>query len=126
MVVEWLDYKMRCEARYQEIENSKTNLKVDIANYITMRTLSMRVDMYLMNVVDWLNKYLCGSLSISSWFYSCGEKDICCFEEFWRLTFHFNYLKLKSIQIYRFVGLSVNDQTVVENIWKWISVVRCR
>ena len=34
-----LVYEMQCEAQFREIENSKINEKVNIVDYITMRTL---------------------------------------------------------------------------------------
>ena len=68
-----------------------------MAKFITTRTLSMYTNVFIKKAVDWSFNYLCDSLSIISWFYSCCKSHQWFEEigaELFMVFFHyFNYLK---------------------------------
>ena len=71
---------------------SKRNWKVDMTKFITTRTLSVSVNMFLKNVVDWSYNYLCDSLSLIRWIHSCSVKVMAIFFCY----IHFNYLEKRN------------------------------
>ena len=101
---------------------SKRNWKADMTKFITTRTLSVSVNMFLKNVVDWSLNYLCESLYLISWLQSCWVKVMAIFFCY----VDFNYLESETISGKRWRPNRQNRLSKWLSVRKWDLVLKIR